>query len=56
MSNEKISKILTLHSVPHYIQNENIFADTMEANTEEFEKVENLTGYNKNQLYDWLGY
>ena len=56
MTIEKIRKILDLHSVPNYTQNGSIYADSMEAGTKVFEKVENVTGWNRTQLYAWLGY
>lgn len=56
MTIEKIRKILDLHSIPNYTQNGNIYADSMEAGTKEFEKVENVTGWSRSQLYAWLGY
>lgn len=56
MTNEKIKKILDLHSVPNYIENGNIFADSMLSGTKKFEEVENMTGWTRKQLYDWLGY
>lgn len=53
---EAVNKILDLHSVPNYTQNGSIYADSMEAGTEVFEKVENVTGWSRSQLYAWLGY
>lgn len=56
MTIERIRKILDLHSAPNYTQNGSIYADSMEAGTEVFEKVENVTGWSRSQLYAWLGY
>lgn len=56
MENSKIGKILDLHNIPHYEKDGEIFADSMIAYTGKFEYVENLTGYSKKALYEWLGY
>lgn len=56
MTIERIRKILDFHSVPNYIQNGSIYADSMEAGTKVFEKVENVTEWSRSQLYAWLGY
>ena len=56
MTNEIIRKILENHGVPCYEQNGRIFADSMYAHMELFEQVEDLTGYTKQQLLNWLGY
>ncbi len=56
MSNNEIAKILDAHSVPHYTDNDRIYADSMESNTSLFEKVEDLTGYSLKRLRFWLGY
>lgn len=53
---KSVLQILDLHSVPNYTQNGSIYADSMEAGTEVFEKVENVTGWSRSQLYAWLGY
>jgi hypothetical protein len=56
MEIKQIEKILRLHGVPYRIAGARISADSMEAGTEIFEKVEDLTGYTLQQLRDWLGY
>lgn len=56
MCNEKIIRILELHHIPYYEKNGEVFADSMIAYTELFQEVENVTGWSKRQLYDWLGY
>lgn len=53
---ERIKEILDFHSIPNYTQNGSIYADSMEAGTEVFEKIENVTGWSRSQLYTWLGY
>lgn len=56
MTNENIEKILDKHNVPYYTKNDRIYADSMLSGTKVFEEVEDMTGYGKTQLYDWLGY
>ncbi|MGN0404035.1 MAG: hypothetical protein ACI4F1_02315 [Bariatricus sp.] len=56
MKNETIMRILKDHSVPCFQTDGHIFADTMIAGSALFEDVEDLTGYDKKQLYNWLGY
>lgn len=51
-----IAKILDNHSIPYYINGNGIFADSMNAFTELFSEVVNLTNYSKQELYAWLGY
>ena len=51
-----IEKVLTAHSIPYYIENNQIFADSMIAFTAQFEKVENVTNWTKKNLFCWLGY
>ena len=51
-----IAKILNNHSIPYYINETGIFADSMIAFTELFSEVVNLTDYSKQELYVWLGY
>ena len=52
----KISEILKSHSIPFYIDNGRIIADSMESGTESFEKTVDLTDFTLHDLYDWLGY
>lgn len=52
----QVAKVLDMHSVPYRIENGRIYADSMEAYTELFAKMIDLTGYTKRQLFDWLGY
>ena len=55
MDNKMIAKILDLHGIPYYIDgNGNIYADEMIAFEESSYK--DLTGYSKQELYEWLGY
>ena len=56
MTNEKIAKMLKLHSVPFYEENEHIYADSMLAKHQLWDIVEDLTNYSRRQLLDWLGY
>lgn len=56
MTLKQIESILKAHSVPYYIENDHIYADSMIADTEIFEHTENVTDWTKNQLYIWLGY
>lgn len=56
MEISRIKKILDAHSVPNYIKDGHIFADSMLAFHEKFEIVEDVTGFTKSQLYAWLGY
>lgn len=56
MSINSIAKILTAHSVPYFVSGARIYADSMEAFTAPFEKIEDLTGYTRSELYAWLGY
>lgn len=56
MTNEKICKILDLHSVPYFVKDGRVFADSMIAFTELFEIVEDLTNISRRDLYHWLGY
>jgi hypothetical protein len=52
----KIANILDAHSVPYFIKNGRIYADTMVAFSALFESVEDLTGWTRSQIYAWLGY
>lgn len=56
MTNEKICKILGLHSVPYFVKDGRVFADSMLSGTETFEIVEDLTNISRRALYFWLGY
>ena len=56
MKNESIRKILENHSVPCYEKDGHIFADAMISGSSLFEEVEDLTGYTKKKIYEWLGY
>jgi len=56
MKIECIAKILDLHSVPHFTKDGRIYADSMQAFTELFEEVEDLTDFSRSELYSWLGY
>ena len=56
MPKEKICKILDLHSVPWFERDGQVFADSMDAYTELFESVVNVTSWSKAKLYAWLGY
>ena len=52
----KIAHILSLHSVPFFVRNGRIYADTMQAFTALFAEVEDLTDYTPAELRAWLGY
>lgn len=56
MDNLQIKKVLDAHSIPNYIADGHIFADSMISGTKEFEQVEDVTGWNMKKLYQWLGY
>ena len=51
-----ICKILDAHGVPYRIRDGRIEADSMEAYTETFEEVEDVTDFTRTELFDWLGY
>lgn len=50
MNNANIMKILKAHFVPCYEAGGHVFADSMLSGTEEFEKVEDVTGWSKKSL------
>ena len=56
MKVENIEKILISHSVPYFVKDGHIFADSMMSSIRLFEVVEDLTALTKKQLYNWLGY
>lgn len=56
MTLKQIENILKAHSVPYYIENGHIYADSMINGTEIFKHTENATRWTKKQLYTWLGY
>lgn len=51
MTIEDIALTLETHSVPYYIKNDRIYADTMDAAKADLEEVEDLTDYTCSQLY-----
>ena len=56
MTIENIALALEVHSVPYYIENDRVYADTMDAAKAALEEVVDLTDYTHSQLYAWLGY
>ena len=56
MSIVKIAQTLEAHSVPYYIENNRIFADSMICGTQMFDEVVDLTDYTCSKLFAWLGY
>ena len=56
MTIAQIQTILPNHSIPFYVQNGRILADSMIAYTELFQEVVDLTDYTRQQLFAWLGY
>ena len=56
MTNTMIAKLLAQHSVPYYEQDGHIYADTMCSGLAVFEDVEDLTGFSRSELLNWLGY
>lgn len=52
----EVKRILKSHGVPYYEKNGNIYADSMISGTELFEKVENVTEWNRIKLLNWLGH
>ena len=51
-----IAKILDNHYVPYKVIDTRIIADTMSTDKALFEETIDLTDYNKQDLYNWLGY
>lgn len=51
-----IRRILDAHSIPHYVKDGRIYADSMIAGTEKFECVEDCTDWSRQELFSWLGY
>lgn len=56
MEFEKIIKVLKAHSIPFFITDKRIFADSMIGGTGLFEQVEEITSMSKSQFMQWLGY
>ena len=56
MKNSEIERILQMYGIPYYIQDGNVYADSMEAFTEVFEHVENVTAMSRKELMEWLRY
>lgn len=56
MTAYEITRILKAHGVRYYVKDGNIYADSMESGTAIFEKVENVTEWNRIKLRNWLGY
>lgn len=56
MSMNQIKRILDAHSVPYKEQGGRVLADSMEAFTELFEHVEDVTDWTRGRLFGWLGY
>jgi hypothetical protein len=56
MSIKTICKILDTHGVPYLIQDGRVLADSMEAFTPIFSEVIDVTTWNRDELYSWLGY
>lgn len=52
----KIQDILYAHNIPYYIQDDRIYAATMEASSKPLEHVQDLTGFTRPELFAWLGY
>ncbi len=51
-----IIRILNAHSVPYNVDNDRIYADSMEADTKVYEKLIDVTDWSRAQLAAWLGY
>ena len=56
MTVKKIARILDAHSVPYFIANGRIIADTMCAGLPLWEETADLTDYTLRELKEWLGY
>lgn len=56
MTQQTITRILDLHSIPYQIHSGRIYADSMLSGTALFEILEDVTGWTRSQLYSWLGY
>ena len=56
MGIKTITAILDDHGVPYLIQDGRVLADSMIAFTPLFSEIVDLTNYNRDQLYSWLGY
>lgn len=56
MSIKTIARILDNHSIPYFIQNDHIYADSMEAFTPLFSEVIDITDWNRDSIFSLLGY
>lgn len=56
MSIPSIAKILDSHSVPYFINNGHIYADSMVAFSALFDEVVEMTCWSCDEIYSWLGY
>lgn len=56
MTINKIKQILDAHFIPYYEKDGHIYADSMDAYTNLFEEVEDVTNWTKSHLAAWLGY
>lgn len=57
MKTETIARILKDHHHAFYIKDGRIFADSLGWEITDWQNgVDDLTGYSKKQLLDWLGY
>lgn len=57
MNNQEIKKILTAHGIDNYNENGQLYAITIYTkNGQAYEEPENVTGYTKKQLFEYLGY
>lgn len=57
MNNQEIKKILTAHGIDSYNENGQLYAITIYTkNGQTYEEPENVTGYSKKQILEYLGY
>lgn len=56
MSIKTIARILNQHGIQYLIQDGRILADAMEAFKPAFSETVDITDFNRDQLYSWLGY
>lgn len=55
-ADKKAVRILNSHSIPWFIYNGIVYADSMQSNTYLFQLFINVSELSTAQLYSWLGY
>ena len=58
MNNERIAEILKAHSIGFVVENGSIYGIAVytDINGYPYCEKEEMTGWSRRQLYDWLGY